>query len=80
MLGFLGAGKEYLTGDWTLAKVLLSSLVSISLTALALAFWKRSLVHGSVVLNAMALGKIASSFFYGDASGELAALAPSSTW
>ncbi len=76
VLEFLAMEKEYLTGEWTLAKVLMSSLVPISLTALALAFWKRSFVWGLIVLNAMALGKIGWSFFYGDVSGGLAVSVP----
>ena len=76
VLEFLAMEKEYLTGEWTLAKVLMSSLVPIGLTALGLAFWKRSFVWGLVVLNAMALVKIGWSFFYGDVSGGLAVSVP----
>ena len=74
--GFLAAEKEYLTGDWTLAKLLMALLVPASLTALALAFWKRSFVYGLVVINAIALVKVGWSFFYGDVSGGLAVLMP----
>jgi hypothetical protein len=42
VLKFLAVEKEYLTGDWILAMVLMSLLVPASLAALALAFWKRS--------------------------------------
>jgi hypothetical protein len=38
VLEFLATEKEYLTGDWTLAKALMSLLVPASLAALALAF------------------------------------------
>lgn len=41
LVEFLAIEKEYLTGDWTLAKALLSLLVPVSLAALALVFWKR---------------------------------------
>jgi hypothetical protein len=37
VLEFLTAEKEYLTGDWTLAKAFMSLLVPASLAALALA-------------------------------------------
>ncbi len=74
--GFLAAEKEYLTGGWTLAKVFLASLVPLSLTTLGLAFWKRSLACGLVVLNAIAWSKVAWSFSYGGASGGLAVLTP----
>ena len=72
---FLAAEKEYLTGDWTLTKVLLSLLVPVSFTALALAFWRRSLLYGLVVIDSMVLVKIAWSFYYGGESG-LALLPP----
>jgi len=36
VLEFLATEKEYLTGDWTLAKALMSLLVPASLAALAL--------------------------------------------
>jgi hypothetical protein len=71
---FLAAEKEYLTGDWTLWKVLLALLVPISFAALAVAFWRRSLVWGLVVINAMVLVKIGWSFYFGDASGGLVLL------
>jgi len=69
VLEFLAAEKEYLTGDWTLAKVLMSLLVPASLAALALAFWKRSLFFGLVVVNAIMLTKVAWSFYYAGDSG-----------
>lgn len=69
MLELLAAEKEYLTGDWTLAKVLMSLLVPASLAALVLAFWKRSLFYGLAVINAMVPTKIAWSFYYGGDSG-----------
>jgi hypothetical protein len=71
VLEFLAMEREYLTGDWTLAKVLLALLVPASLAALALAFWKRSIVYGLVVINAIVLVKIVWSFYFGDASGGL---------
>jgi hypothetical protein len=69
VLEFLAAEEEYLTGDWTLAKVLMSLLVPASFAALALAFWKRSLFYGLAVINAIVLTKIAWSFYYGGDSG-----------
>jgi hypothetical protein len=71
---FLEVEREYLTGDWTLWKVLLALLVPISFAALAVAFWKRSLVWGLAVVNAMVLVKIVWSFYFGDASGGLVLL------
>lgn len=72
---FLAAEKEYLTGDWTLTKVLLSLLVPVSFTALAVTFCRRSLLYGLVVIDSMVLVKIAWSFYYGGESG-LALLPP----
>jgi hypothetical protein len=72
--GFLAVEKEYLTGDWTLWKVLLALVVPISFAALAVAFWRRSLVWGLAVINAMVLVKIVWSFYFGDDSGGLTLL------
>ena len=71
---FLAVEKEYLTGDWTLWKVMLALVLPISFAALALAFWKRSLVWGLAVINAMVLVKIVWSFYFGDESGGLTLL------
>jgi hypothetical protein len=71
---FLAVEREYLTGDWTLWKVLLALVVPVSFAALAVAFWKRSLVWGLAVINAMVLVKIVWSFYFGDASGGLTLL------
>src|SRR5215218_11439603 len=72
-LEFLAVEREYLTGDWTLAKVLQALLVPISL-ALGLVFWKRSIVYGLVLINAMVLVKLVWSFYFGDESGGLTLL------
>ena len=71
---FLAVEREYLTGDWTLWKVLLALVVPISFAALAVAFWRRSLVWGLSVINAMVLVKIVWSFYFGDESGGLTLL------
>jgi hypothetical protein len=68
-VAFLAMEREYLMGEWSLWKVMLALLVPISFTALAVAFWKRSLVWGLAVINAMVLVKIAWSFYFGDESG-----------
>ena len=72
-LEFLAVEREYLTGDWTLAKVLQALLVPISL-ALGLVFWKRSIVYGLVLINAMVLVKLVWRFYFGDESGGLTLL------
>jgi hypothetical protein len=71
---FLAVEREYLTGDWTLSKILLALLVPVSFAALAVAFWRRSLVWGLAVINAMVLVKIVWSFYFGDESGGLTLL------
>jgi hypothetical protein len=74
VLEFLAVEKEYLSGDWTTAKVVLALLVPISFAALGLVFWKRSIVYGLVLLNAIVLVKLAWSFYFGDESGGLTLL------
>jgi hypothetical protein len=71
---FLAVERDYLTGDWTLTKILLALLVPVSFAALAVAFWRRSLVWGLAVINAMVLVKIVWSFYFGDESGGLTLL------
>ena len=71
---FLAVEREYLTSDWTLTKILLALLVPVSFAALAVAFWRRSLVWGLAVINAMVLVKIVWSFYFGDESGGLTLL------
>ena len=73
-LEFLAVEREYLTGDWTMAKVLMASLVPISFAALGFVFWKRSIVYGLVLMNAVVLAKLGWSFYFGDESGGLTLL------
>jgi hypothetical protein len=73
-LEFLAMEREYLTGEWTVEKILLALLVPLSFAALGLAFWKRSIVYGLVLINAMVLLKLAWSFYFGDVSGGLTLL------
>jgi hypothetical protein len=71
---FLAVEREYLTGDWTTAKVLLALIVPVSFAALGLVFWKRSIVYGLVLLNAVVLVKLAWSFYFGNESGGITLL------
>lgn len=66
---FLAMEMDYLTGDWQLAKVLISMLVPISLGALAFACWKRSLWFGISVLVFIAVAKMLWSVIYGGEAG-----------
>src|SRR4028119_2337891 len=70
----LGAEKEYLTANWTLWKVLMALMVPASFVALGLAFWRRSLVYGLVVINAAILIKIGWTFIFGAEAGAMSHL------
>ena len=71
---FLAMEREYLAGEWTTTKILLGLIVPGSLAALAVVFWKRSIVYGLVLINAIVLVKLAWSFYFGDTSGGLTLL------
>ncbi|MCM1565214.1 MAG: hypothetical protein NC238_04475 [Dehalobacter sp.] len=66
---FLQIEKEYLTVDWGTAKILISLLIPVSLTALGMAFWKRSLWLGISVLVFIAIAKMFWSVGFGGTSG-----------
>jgi hypothetical protein len=72
---FLRFEQEWLTGEWTGRKVLLTVLSPLSLSAYCLAFWRRSPGWGLVVLNAMAAGKVLWGVVSGRGTG-WAMLAP----
>lgn len=74
VLSFLAAERGYLTSGWTLGKVALSALVPLTMTALAVAFWRRSLGWGLAVMTFIAAAKIAWSVAYDD--GGVAVVAP----
>ena len=68
--GFLKTEEEYLLGNWTMAKVLLTSLVPKTMYSLAYAFWKHSWKSGVIVINLIALIKTMWSVVAGeDGSG-----------
>jgi len=56
--------------DWTLSKVLIALLIPASLSALAIAFWKRSLLVGIAVMVFIALAKMSWSVVFGGESGK----------
>ncbi len=66
---FLEMEQAYLTGNWGFAKIMITLLVPLSLGALALAFWKRSLWLGVSVLIFIAVAKMLWSVVFGGASG-----------
>src|SRR5919107_3100587 len=69
VLEFLDFEREWLTGNWDAQKIAMSLLVPLSLTAFCLAFWKRSVVWGLVILNLMAGGKLLWGVVAGDGTG-----------
>jgi hypothetical protein len=74
VIEMLAAEEEYLTGDWTMLKVLLALIVPITFAALGLAFWKRSLVWGLAVINGAVLIKTGWTFVLSTGSGAMAHL------
>lgn len=66
---FLEMEMDYLFGEWNLIKVALSSLVPVTMFALAYAFWKHSWKHGILVINLIAILKVLWSLYAGDGSG-----------
>lgn len=67
---FLEFEKDWLYGKWDFKKILLILTVPISFIALGLAFWKRSLILGLLVVVLMATGKIIWSILNAGSSGQ----------
>lgn len=67
---FLQMEMDYLLGDWGLSKILITLLVPISLTTLAVAFWKRNLYFGISVMVFIAVAKMAWSVAFGGEAGK----------
>lgn len=66
---FLAFERNWLTGDWTATKVALTLLAPLALAAYCAAFWRRSLLWGVVLLNAMAIGKLSWGVVAGGGTG-----------
>jgi hypothetical protein len=66
---FLAFEREWLTGEWTLDKILITSVVPLSLIAFCLAFSKRSLLWGLITINVIALTKVLWGVVSGEGSG-----------
>ncbi len=69
VLAFLDFEREWLTGVWDSRKIALSLLAPLSLAAFCLAFWRRSVLWGLVILNLMAGGKLLWGVIAGDGTG-----------
>ncbi|WP_432664433.1 hypothetical protein R9X47_28390 [Wukongibacter baidiensis] len=67
---FLAMEMEYLSGEWGIAKILMTLLIPISFAALGVALWKRSLWFGLAVVIFMAVGKMIWSVASGGESGK----------
>ena len=63
---FLASEWQYLTGQWTLLKILTAALVPLMFILLGWAFWNRSWAVGVSVVNLAAISKVIWSFYYGD--------------
>ena len=66
---FLAFEREWLTGGWTLGKTASVLAVPLILGVLCLAFWRRSLFWGLVVINDIAVTKVAWGVVDGVGSG-----------
>jgi hypothetical protein len=58
VLDALEAERNYLLGQWNVWKLAVALLVPLLFTALALALWRRSILWGLGVVNAMVLIKV----------------------
>ncbi|HYN92716.1 MAG TPA: hypothetical protein VES42_02570 [Pilimelia sp.] len=76
VVAMLDTERDYLLGEWTVAKVAIALLIPLMFAAIALALWRRSLPWALVVINGAVLFKVAWTFWYGDATGALAHLTP----
>ena len=68
-LEFLAFEQDYLQSEWGLGKTLLMLTVPIAFWALGLAFWRRSLLMGGVVMAVVALAKITWSIINAQEAG-----------
>jgi hypothetical protein len=64
-VAFLEMERQYLTGHWTLLKILIATPVPLMFILLGWAFWNRSWIVGVTVINLAAITKCAWSFYYG---------------
>lgn len=67
---FLQFEKNWLDGEWTLVKLLQLATIPISLFALGMAFWKRSLIMGIGMMVLIATGKVVWSIYNAGEAGK----------
>ena len=66
---FLMFEKEWLTGEWTTEKTVSALAVPLILGMLCLAFWRRSLLWGLIIINAIAVTKLVWGIVDGEGTG-----------
>jgi hypothetical protein len=66
---FLNAERDYLLGNWDVAKILFTVMAPAFLLALASACWRRSIWFGFALIAAGSFIKIGWSVYYGGTSG-----------
>jgi len=70
VITFLQFEKDWLYGNWNIQKSLLFLTVPISFLLLGMAFWKRNLLFGLIVILLMGFGKIIWSIQNAGESGK----------
>jgi hypothetical protein len=66
---FLEFEKDYLLGEWTFAKILMSLLVPLTMGLLAYSFWQRNIWLGFSTMAVIAVLKSLWSVFFAGESG-----------
>ena len=66
---FLRFEKEWLIGEWTIEKTVSALAVPLILGLLCLAFWRRSLLWGVIIINAIAVTKLVWGVVDGGGTG-----------
>lgn len=69
VIEFLEMEKEHLTSNWTMSKAIMSTVPFVMMYMLCLAFWKRSLKWGGLIMVAIAVAKVMWSVMEGGESG-----------
>jgi len=69
VVDFLAMEREYLTQNWTVVKMIVTSIVPISMGLLIWGLWQRNIKAGVGVLVGIAVGKILWSVIEGGAAG-----------
>ena len=72
----LAIERDYLLGPWAPWKLAVALLVPASLAALAVTFWRRSLLLGLILVNLIAVAKVAWTAVFFATDGFVAHLLP----